>query len=211
MNTKGILTTVAILVLSITAKAQQESENYIWTWETSKKTHEVGLYGGISGTYTEKFGNSASWLGARIGVVFNQRWVIGLEGNALNYDRELTELTSEGTYRLEAGYSGAYVEYLQPLGKRFKISFNVLSGRGVAQYRYHKDFTAGLEWYEEFIDRDHFVVLQPGARFYATIGGKWWAALEASYTTTSPLQIKGAKENFLEGANVGLSINYGIF
>jgi hypothetical protein len=130
---------------------------------------------------------------------------------AINYVRELTELTNEGTYRLEAGYSGAYVEYLQPLGKRFKISFNVLSGRGVAQYRYHKDFTAGLEWYEEFIDRDHFVVLQPGARFYATIGGKWWAALEASYTTTSPLQIKGAKENFLEGANVGLSINYGIF
>jgi hypothetical protein len=211
MNTKGFLATAAIFVFTITGMAQQENKNYIWEWETAKKTHEIGLYGGISGNYTEVFGNSASWLGARIGVVFNQRWTVGLEGQALNYDRELSELSNEGTYRLEAGYSGMYVEYLQPLGKRFKLSLNVLTGRGVAQYRYQKEFAAELEWYEEFVDRDHFAVFQPGARFYANIGGKWWAALEASYTTTSPLQIKGAKENFLEGANVGLSVNYGIF
>jgi len=212
MKTKQILSMVILVLFAINLTAQtNESENYLWTMKTSKKTHEVGLYGSISGQYTELFDNSAFLLGARVGFVFNHKWVIGLEGHALNYDHKLTEFATEGHYRLEGGYSGTFVEYLQPIGNRIKLSAGILTGRGVVQYRYDKETAESLEWYEEFLDRDQYAVFQPEVRVYLNIGGNWWAAAEASYTTTSPVKLKGADEDLLEGLNYGLSFSYGIF
>lgn len=212
MKTKQFLIILVMVLLTSNLFAQvQAQKNYLWTINTESKTHQVGLYGAISGQYTTLFNDPAFYLGARVGVVFNQKWVIGVEGHALNYDHRLTELSTDGYYRLEAGHSGAYFEYLQSVGKSIKLSVGVLTAHGIAQYRYDKETAEHLEWYEEFLDRDHYALFQPGARVYIRIVGNWWASLEASYSTTSPVKLKGAAEDFLEGANWGLSVSYGIF
>ncbi len=212
MKTKQILSSLIVVLLAINLSAQtNETKTYLWTMKTSNNTHEVGMYGSISGQYTELFNDAAFLLGARVGFVLNHKWVIGLEGHAFNYDHKLTELTTNGHYRFEGGHSGTFIEYLQPIGKRIKLSAGILTGRGLVQYRYDKETAESLEWYEEFLDRDHYAVFQPEVRMYLNIGGNWWAAAEASYTTTSPVHLKGAHEDFLEGINYGLSISYGIF
>jgi hypothetical protein len=212
MKTIQLFSLVIFVICTFSAFGQKnEVKSCLWTIEGKKKTHEVGLYGTVSGQYTELFKDPSFWLGARVGFVFNHKWVVGIAGHALNYDHKLTEFAENGHYRLEGGHSGMFVEYLQPFGKRIKLGARVLTGRGVVQYRFDKQTAESLEWYEEFLDRDNYAVFQPELSLYFNVGGKWWAAAEASYTTTSPVHLKGADEDFLESVNYGLSISYGIF
>ncbi len=212
MKTKTILTVAILMMFAITMNAQEnERKDHLWTIKGKKKTHEVGMYVSLSGNYTEIFGDPSFWLGGKIGVVFNQRWTVGVEAQGLDYEHDLTKLTGGEEYRLEAGYTGMYVEFLQPIGNFMKFSVNVMSGRGIAQYRYKSAYREELEWYEEFIDRDDFAVFKPGAGVFVRVAGNWWAGVEASYTTTSPLYLKDAKQNFLENLNAGVSLTYGIF
>ncbi len=212
MNTKRILIVAVLMVMAIVMNAQEnQRKDHLWTIKGKKKTHEVGMYASLSGNYTEIFGDPSFWLGAKVGVVFNQRWTIGFEAQGLDYEHDLTKLTDGALYRLEAGYAGMYIEFLQPIGDFMKIGVNVMSGQGVAQYRYKSAYREELEWYEEFIDRDDFAIFKPGAGFFVRVAGNWWAGVEASYTTTSPVQLKDTKQNFLENVNAGLSVTWGVF
>ena len=189
-----------------------ENENYLWTYTNSDdETKTIGLYGSISGSYSTVFSDPVGYLGARGGVVINEKWGIGLAGYALNYDKALSTLVDDGTYRMQAGYTGLYVEYMMNLTQRSKLSLYILSGEGIVFYEYDKEFREDRNWYEEVIDQETFAVFEPGAEFQYRISQKWWIGAQVSYRTTSPIKLEGADENFLEQVNTGIFFKYGLF
>ena len=212
MKTKVILSAMLAVILTAGSLAQETNhKDHIWTYQGKKKVNTIGLYAGIYGSYSEVMDKPSSFLGARAGLVFNNRWTIGLAGYALNFDRKLTALSEEGAYRLEGGYSGLLVEYIKPFRQWGKLSVSVVSGMGLVQYRYDKESREGREWYNEIIDKENFAVFEPGMEFQVRLAGNWWIGAYATYRTTSPVDFKGADEDFLENYTVGASIKLGVF
>lgn len=209
---KTIILSLCILLVSLGALAQDnESKNHVFTLKGKNKTHEVGLYGGLSGTYSETLAKPSGWLSAKAGLVFNHKWAFGWAGSGLYFDRRLDQGVTDGTYHLEAGYAGLFAEYMQPLGKNLKISFSVLSGAGLAVYRYDKDFAENRPWYQEIIDQETFAVFEPGIDLMAKISSRWWLGLNGSYRNTSPVKLTGTDDMLFNKFNGGISIRYGIY
>ncbi len=210
MKTKVGLT-ILIVVLLVLASQAQERKNYILSFGGKSKTHTLGFYGGLNGLYSTVNENDATWFGGKAGLVFDQHWVVGFAGSTLNYDKNLDRLVSDGTYRLNAGYSGLFVEYLLPVKDFAKVSLSWTTGMGMAKYVYNKEFTAEKMWYEEIIDQDNFAANEFAAGVMFRITGNWWLGLEGSYRDTSPVELIGTDSDLFEKFNVGLSVKYGIF
>lgn len=209
---KTIILSVLILLVSMYAGAQETGgENYLFTLKGKNKTHQVGAYGSLSGSYSETLSKPSGWLGGRVGVVFNQRWAFGWAGSALYFDRRLDELVTDGTYHLQAGYAGLFAEYMLPLGQNFKMNFSVVSGAGLAFYQYDKEYAESRPWYEEKIDQETFHVFEPGVELMARIGGRWWLGINGTYRNTSPVKLMRTDEMIFSKFNGGLSIRYGLF
>jgi len=209
---KTIILSAFIVLVGLCAFAQDNnSKNYLFTLKGKNKIHEIGLYGGLSGTYSETLSKPSGWLGAKIGFVFNHKWAFGWAGNALSFDRRLDKNVTDGTYHLEAGYAGVFAEYLQPIGKNMKISFSVLSGAGLALYKYDKEYAETRPWFQEIIDQETFAVFEPGIELMTKIGSHWWLGLNGSYRNTSPVKLTGTDDMLFNKFNGGISIRYGIF
>jgi hypothetical protein len=209
MKFKTLFTVILGILLMTTVNAQ-ENNKHLWKYgQNNEKT--IGIYGGLSLNYFSISDDDAGFLGYRAGVVLNNRWAVGFAGRALAYEKHFTELSDQGSYRLEAGYAGMFIEYIVPVGKRFKISGYIISAQGIAQYKYHKDFTADMPWCEEIIDADTYGVFEPGAELQFRIGEKWWIGAEVSYRSTAPLELKGTDKNLLQGLNAGITLKLGIF
>lgn len=213
MKTNVILLMSLIFFSGLSLRAQQKEDfkNYIWTYEGKNRTHTLGLYGGLYGSYSPVKDQSAGYLGIRVAAVLDGKWGLGLAGYALDFDHPMNELTGDETYRLQAGYSGIFGEYLIPIGQRLKISFSLLSGMGLVKYQVDKEYELDLPWHERIIDQNTFAVLEPGMEIQARISRKWWMGINATYRTTSPIRMKGTDENLLENYSAGISIKYGLF
>jgi len=212
MKTKVLFLTAIFAISSVVLMAQEnEKKNYIWEIEKKGETKTIGLYGGMFYSYSEIMDKSAGYLGAEIGVVFNQKWAVGLSGAAINFDYNLNKVVTDGTYRLEGGHTGMFVKYILPFSDWGKLNFSVYSGYGTVSYRYNKEYREDLAWYQEIIDTETYAVLEPGIEFDVRVARKWWVGAKVSYVTTSPVEFMGANENFLENYTAGISIKYGIF
>lgn len=211
MKSKVVLLFVTLLANCILFAQDSPRKDYIWKYQGKDKEHTIGLFAGLNGGYNELLGKSSTLIGYKAGVVFDKHWAVGFGGQAINFDHTLSELVQDGSYRLEGGYSGMFVEYIQPLGKNFKAGISILSGMGVAQYRYTKDFAESRPWYQEIIDTETFAVFEPSIDFQARIAGKWWVGVYGSYRNTSPIKLMGTDENFFNTFNAGLSLTYGVF
>jgi hypothetical protein len=212
MKTKTmIIAAIATLFISSSFAQNREYQDHIWTYEGEKKEHTLGLYGGINLSYSPIREKDAYNLGAKAVLVFDNRFGIGLAGKAVSYDHETYLPEDNRPVRLEAGYTGIILEYIQPLGNRVKLSFSLLSGSGLVQYRYHKDLSEELTWTEEIPDRTTYSVLEPGLEFQTRLSGKWWIGLQATYRFTSPVKMLEVNTNILETYTAGISIHYGIF
>lgn len=212
MKTKVFITTAVLVLGSLFAKAQNnDHKNYIWSYEGKKKTNTIGSYVGLSGTYSPLKGKNSYWLGGRIGVVFNNKWTIGIGGNLLDYDKQLDELVNDGTYRLQAGYGGLFVERLFSLQNWGKISMSWLSGSGITFFEYDKEYAESREWYQEIIDMEDFAINELGVEFQIRVYKNWWLGAQASYRLTSPIEMKGEDEFFLRDYSAGISVKWGIF
>ncbi len=212
MKTKMMLVTLLITMAGSIGTAQEKNfKDFVWKYDGKKKEHTIGLYAGISGSYTEVMNKPAGWLGAKIGVVFDKRFTLGLAGNALWYDYALDDVVSDGTYHLESGYSGLYFEYLQPLGNRFKLGFSLLTGMGIAKYTYDKDYRYDKPWYQQTIDEQTYSVIEPGIEAMVRIAPKWWIGINGSYRTTSPVRLTGTASSLFNNFNGGIGIRFGAF
>ena len=93
------------------AEAQETtSKNYVRQWQGKTKTHTLGYYGGVYGTYSPVDNRAAQWLSGRLGVVIDRHWGIGVAGSMLNYDYKLSEVVNDGTYRLQAAFTGIFID-----------------------------------------------------------------------------------------------------
>lgn len=212
MKTKVWITTVVLILTGLNVLAQEDThQNYIWNFEGKNKTNTIGLYGGLSGTYSTAFGDPAMWLNTRAGLVFNRRWGVGFANSALNYDKNLDQLVDDGTYRLQVGYSGLFLEYFVPVKNWAKLSISWTTGMGTAFYQYNKEFRENREWYNEYIDAERFAANEFAAEFMVRIAGNFWVGATGSYRDTSPVKLKGTSEDIFEQFNAGISIRYGIF
>lgn len=212
MKTKMFLIFILSSLISVQTYSQKkERKDYVWQYNGKNKTHTVGLYGGLYGSYSPVNSDAAGYLGYRIGVVFDHRFGIGLAAYGLSYDRTLKEIVSDGNYHLQAGYAGLFLEYIQPISKNLKASVSMLMAQGVALYQYDKDYREGKEWYQETIDRDNFHVTEPGIEIQTRIAGNWWIGANATYRLTSPIKMMGTNESMLQNYSAGISLKYGVF
>ena len=116
MKTKIWMIATMLIFMCLNAMTQEtERKNYLWSYEGKNKTHTLGMYGGLSGSYSTFPDDPVMWLSGKAGLVFDGRWAIGVAGSAINYDHERDELVDDGTYRLQAGYSGLFAEHIVPL------------------------------------------------------------------------------------------------
>ena len=198
------------MVVELQAQQSQEQTS-LFNYKGKNKMHHVSFYADLGASFGGNLEKSSFWLDGKAGLVWNQHWALGLAGSALNYDHQLSELVSDGTYRLEAGYSGMFVEYIAHLTKWARFSGSIITGQGVAQYRYDKEFTESREWYDELIDRETFAVFQPGVELQLKVWNKWWVGASASYRNTSPVKLLGQKDCFLQGMNYGFSVKYNLY
>ena len=211
MKTKAAIISIVLLAITFASNAQDKPADYLWTYEGKSRTHELGLYGELSWDYSTLGSDNIGWLGARAGLVINHRWLIGVSGKALAYDKHLTELAPEGQYRLESGYSGMFVEYMQPVGNNLKLAFSITSAQGIALYRYEKEFTDSLPWHEEIIDVETYGVFEPQVAAMLRLKNNWWIEGHVSARNTSPVAMEQTNEKIFTKINAGISVKYGIF
>jgi len=212
MKTKAIITaSILALATLVTFGQAKEHKDHVWQYSGKNRTHTLGLYGALNGSYSPVMDENAGWFGARIGVVFDHRLGVGIAGYGLSYDRTLSDIVEDGSYHLEAGYSGLFVEYLQPIGNNVKVNFSALFGSGIAQYRYDKDFREGKPWYDEIIDRADFHLFEPGIEWQFRMAGNWWIGAYGTYRFSSPIDLQGADEDLFQNFTAGVSLKYGIF
>lgn len=200
-----------MFIATVVMSQDKEHKNHLWKYEGKNKMNTIGMYGGLYGSYSPVSDNSAGYLGYRLGIVFNQRYVIGLAGFGLSYDKTLNAITEEGSYHLQAGYAGLYFEYIYPVSKNLKMSASLISATGLALYKYDKEFRDGKEWYEETLDRDNFHVFEPGVEIQIRMASNWWLGAYATYRFTSPIDMKDTDEDILQNYSAGLSLKFGIF
>jgi len=212
MKTKVIITSTILILTSILTQAQESKhKDYIWAYEGKKKSHKVGTYLGLSGSYSPLKNSDSYWLGGRIGVVFDKKWTVGIGGNVLDYDKNLDDLVNDGTYRLQAGYAGMFVERIVPLKDWGKLSASWLSGKGITYFQYNNEYAESRPWYQELIDIEDFAINELGVEMQFRVYHNWWLGAQASYRLTSPIEMEGEDDFFLRDYSVGISLKWGIF
>lgn len=211
MKTRTLLVAAIGFLLALNVQAQEEPKEYVWSWEKENKTRTVGLFMELNGAHTEILDRSAQFLGARIGVVYNKRLTFGFMGSAINYDYTLDELVNDGNYHMEGGHTGIFVGYMLPVSNWGRLHFSISTGQGIVMYRYDKAYAEERPWYQEIIDQENYATFEPGVEFSVKFAKRWWVGAQASYLTTSPIELLGADENFLEHYTLGVHIRYGIF
>lgn len=195
-----------------TTAQENQRKDYLFTFKGKNKTHTVGVYGGLYGSYSEVENNPAGYLGYRLGFVLDNRLTIGLGGFGLAYEeRFAVRQTENETCHLEAGYAGLFIEYLQPLGKRTKLGFSLLMADGIAQYKLDKEFEENKTFHQIYVDRKNFHVTEPGIELSTRLAGRWWIGAYATYRSTSPVKLIDTDEDILRNFSTGISLKYGIF
>lgn len=205
MKTKLLL--IVSLVLAATLIAQPKEKNHLFTLGETN----LGGYVALGGKYTTVNSDNAGILDIRAALTFDSGWAIGLGASGFSYDKKLNALVTDGTYHLEAGYAGLFVEKIFSITDDLKFSASVLMASGLTKYRYDKDFRKNKTWVEETIDQTTFFVTEPGIEITHRIAGNWWIALSGSYRLSSPVEMIGTDEEIFKNFGVGINLKYGLF
>ncbi len=203
---KQIAALIAALIVSLTTFAQGETKHLFTIDDTP-----IGGYIGVNGRYATVESNSAGILDGKIVAVIDGDWGVGFSFSVLNYDRTLGRVVNDGTYRMNAGYAGIYVERIFKLGDDFRLSASITSGMGEVFYQYDKEYRKEKVWSEEIIDRTTFAVFEPAIEIDYNIGGNYWIGIMGAFRNTSPVELIGLDENVFQKFTGGITFKYGLF
>jgi hypothetical protein len=202
---KTRLLTLALILLSFTSFAQQK--DHLYSFGDAK----LGAYFSATGKHTSFKSEPAGFLDLKLAVTLNSKWAFGISASGLYYDKQLSDLVSDGTYHAYAGYTSIFVERIFSVNEDFKVSLSIASGAGEAYYQYDKEYRKEKLWTEEIIDKTTFSVLEPGLEIQHRISGNFWIGLSGSYRSTSPVRLLDASENMLRKFSGGLTFKWGVF
>lgn len=200
-----------MILMAVGANAQDQKKDYLWSYPGKNKTHTLGMYGSLGASYSPILGRTGGNLQARLGLVFNHRWTVGLSATGIWYDYRLNQLVTDGTYHLESGYAGIFGEYMQPLGSKVKLGFSLMLGQGVALYKYDNPYLEDHPWYERKIDECNYSVTEPGIEIMVKLARKCWLSANASYRFTSPVRLKETRSSMLSNFTSGIAVKVGLF
>jgi hypothetical protein len=196
-----------VLITAITAFGQIDATPQITQWGD----HAIGGYVSAGASYSTVDTDPAGYLDLRAALTIDGRWAIGLAGSALNYDKELTALVSDGTYRLQSGYVGLFIERLFTLSSAWTLSASFMSGQGTAFYQYDKEYRKEKVWSEEVIDRTSYGVQVLSLDLHRRLTDRLWLGITGSVRNTSPLRLLETPDDLFKTLNGGISLKYGIF
>jgi hypothetical protein len=188
----------------------QEKEN-LFKLNLGDKEFSIGGYLELSPKYSTFDSKSAGYMGFRGEFIVDGKWGVGIAAYGLWYDKSLNKLVSDGTYHINAGYSGIVIERIFTLNEDFILNVSILAGQGTAFYKYDTDYRKEKIWYQEIIDKDDFSVIEPQLEINTRISKHFWIGAGGSFRFTSPIKMIDTDENILKTASYGLSIKYGIF
>ncbi len=202
---------ISLLIITSVNSANAQRQDHIWDFSVNNQQYTVGLYGGLTGSYFEFAGDPAGMLSYQAGIVINGKFGIGLTGSGLYYDQQMPGLVADGSYHVNSGWNGGYIERMFTVTPRLRASLAWESGRGLFFYRYDNEFRAEKLWHEEIIDGDTYFVNKPTIKAHFRVAGNWWLGLEAAYTLASPVKAIAVDEKAMNGFSTGISLSYGIF
>ncbi|MFA7288180.1 MAG: hypothetical protein WC055_04810 [Melioribacteraceae bacterium] len=196
-----------IFVLIITGLAiGQPKDNYLFKIGDT----ELGGYLGFNGKYSTINSDAGGWVDVRAAITFKSNWAIGVGASGLYYDKKLSKLVNDGTYHLNGGYAGFYVEKFFDISDDIKISVSLLLGNGVVNYIYDKEYRKEKTWTEEKIDETTFTVWEPMVEIQYNLGSNLWLGLNGGFRNTSPIEMIQTDENVFNNFNAGFTFKWGI-
>lgn len=203
MKTK--LFTLVMLILT-TASFAQNKDHLFTIGETN-----FGGYIGVNTKYSKLESNDVGFLELRGALTFDNGWGVGICASGLWYDKSLNELVSDGTYHVNSGYIGLFVEKIFNVTDDLKISTSLLMGNGFVNYLYDKEYRKDKIWTEEKIDETTYHITEPSVEIQYRISGNCWIGLNGSYRFTSEVELLGMDEDAFRNFGAGLTIKYGLF
>jgi hypothetical protein len=199
----------AILILgcSILSSASAQQDSAFFTLFG----HPVRGYVGTA-LKASTFGTrSAGWLDLNAAISINDSWNIGIGGSGLCYDRKLSELVTDGTYHIYAGYAGVLIEKNFRLSEDLNANVALLAGAGRTYYQYDRAYREKKLWKDEIIDETTFSVMRPSVTIEYRVTGNLWIGVTGSYLQTSPVELVGLSDDAFRSFAGGLSVKYGAF
>ncbi len=179
--------------------------------EVPTSSHTVGGYMSMTGKLSSFYFDNIGFLDIRTAATIDEVWGIGIGFSGLYYDKKLSVLVADGTYHLNAGYIGLYVERFFLLSDDISLSVSLLSGVGAAEYLYDKEYRKNKTWTQEVIDRTTFSVVEPGVEVSYRIGPEVSLGMMGSYRTTSPIDMINTCESLFDEFNYGVTIKWQFF
>lgn len=144
----------------------------------------------------------------RIATTLDRTWSAGIGVSGLWYDKKLSALVNDGTYHLNAGYAGIFVEKFFDVAEDLSFSVSVLSGVGTAEYLYDREYWKKKSWSEEVIDRTTFTLIEPAVELSYMIGSEVSIGMMSSIRRTSPVELIGTSEKVFNRVNYGLTMRW---
>jgi len=185
MNRLSVIITFAstMMLFPLCLNAQDEE---IQTLFSSDKISRIGTYGTLEAKGTQLDTDfSGLFLGGKIGLVFNDVFVIGGAGYGLIPTKKITcpiiGHENENNY-LTGGYGGLYFEYINSPSKLLHFTANAFIGCGSVTYKPYY----GNNGYDN-VDNSYghpssfVVVIEPGIDMELNVSKMFKMALGASY------------------------------
>lgn len=209
------LFTMIMLALFVQAGFAQETDNEMKTLFTGKNLKYTGMFlspelkGTIINDSEDKDGYGFI-LGGRMGVIFNDKYSVGLGGYGLTTTHTVNLLDyaeiNDAAARLGFGYGGVVLEYIVFGNKVMHFTIPVLiGGGGVSLY---KDISVADDnvYWDDFksYESSGFFVIEPGFNVEINLTKFMRLDVGASYR-----MVKFSEMNYLDDSDAKLS-NFGV-
>ncbi len=165
---------------------------------------------GFSMEYTEVMAKPAGIFSLDYSFPVGTHWNLGIVGSGLYYNHTLSSSDLEGTFQMEGGYAGLFLEYNTKCSDDILLTFRYTTASGIVKYELDKKYRAGKLWYEKTVDRDEFVVNMLAGEISYKLFSQWWIGFTLSFKLTSPIELHQTDEFLLNTITGGLTLRYQI-
>ncbi|QQS35363.1 MAG: hypothetical protein IPM56_14085 [Ignavibacteriales bacterium] len=194
---------IFILLLTIILSAQifPQEQTLLGDGEVSH-----GGYGGPVIKFSQVNDNFAVLFGGRGGWIINHTFVIGGAGYGLVNSIDGNEVIFGSTRRLDFGYGGLELGYINKSDDLIHFSVYTLIGAGSVRSRVDDDL------FPDYDDNhDTFFVLEPSLNVVLNLTTFMRVAVGGSYRYVNVDKVQNLTSSDLSGPSIGLTLKFGKF